>query len=71
MEYAKDPIASGIIEGESPVYEYATRQELILYKGRIFLKANTKVRRRIMKEHHDNPLSGHPKFYKTYKQSKE
>ena len=38
---------------------------------RILLSANSKIKRMIMKEYHDNPLSGHIGFYKTYKKIRE
>ena len=52
------------MEGNIPNDEFKIIEELILYKGRILLAANSKVKRKIMKECHDNPLSGHIGFYK-------
>ena len=64
-EYAKDPRTNEIMEGNITNDEIKIVEELILYRGRILLAANSKVKRKIMKEYHDNPLSGHTGFYKT------
>ena len=70
-EYAKDPRTNEIVEGNITNDEIKIVEELILYRGRILLAANSKVKRKIMKEYHDNPLSGHTGFYKTYKKVRE
>ena len=71
VEYAKDPRTNEIMEGNIPNDEFKIIEELILYRGRILLAANSKVKGKIMKEYHDNPLSGHKGFYKTYKKIRE
>ena len=51
--------------------EFKIVEELILYRGIILLATNSKVKGKIMKEYHDNPLSGHTGFYKTYRKIRE
>ena len=70
-EYVKDPRTNEIMEGNITNDEIKIMEELILYRGRILLEANSKVKRKIMKEYHDNPLSGHTGFYKTYRKVRE
>ena len=70
-EYAKDPKINEIMEGNITNDEIKIMEEIILYRGRILLVANYKVKRKVMKEYHDNPLSGHTRFYKTYKKIRE
>ena len=59
------------MEGNITSDEIKIVEELILYKGRILLAGNSKVKGKIMKEYHDKPLSGHNGFYKTYKKIRE
>ena len=59
------------MEGNITNEEIKIIDELILYRGRILLATNSKIKRKIMKEYHDNPLSGHIGFYKTYKKIRE
>ena len=61
-KYAKDTKTKEIMEGNITNDEIKVVEELILYQGRILLAANSKVKRKIMKEYHDNPLFGHTGF---------
>ena len=69
--YAKDPIATEVMEGKISNEDFKISNDLIFYKGRIYLTPKFEVKKLIMKEYHDNPLAGHPGFYKTYKQIRE
>ena len=71
VEYAKDPKTKEIMEGNITNHEIKIVEDLILYIGRILLAANSKVKGKIMKEYHDNPLSERTRFYKTYKKVRE
>ena len=55
-EYANDPRTNEIMEGNITNDEIKIVEELILYRGRILLATNSKVKKKIMKEYHDNPL---------------
>ena len=66
-EYAKDPKTKEIMDGNITNDEIKIVEELILYRGRILLATNSKVKRKIMQEYHDSPLFEHIRFYKTYK----
>ena len=45
--------------------------DIILYKGRIYLSPQSKIEGKILKEYRDNPLAGHQGYYKTYKHIRE
>lgn len=70
-EYAKDSFANDVLEGKVTDDRYRVIEEIILYKGRIYLVPHSRVERKIIKACHDTPLAGHPRFYKTYKQVQE
>lgn len=58
-EYAKDPQTSDILEGNIPNEKYKVVEELILYKNRLLLAPSSKLKEKIIREHHDNLLVGH------------
>ena len=41
-------------------------KDLVWYKGRIYLSANSRFKTKVCKESHDYPTAGHVGFYKTY-----
>lgn len=71
VQYAKDPRTKEIMEGNMTDDEIKIVEELILYMGKILLATNSKVKGKIMKEYHDNPLFGHTGFYKNYKKIRQ
>ena len=71
VEYVKDPRTNEIMEGNITNDEIKIVEELILYRGRILLAANSKVKWKVMQEYHDSPLFGHTRFYKTYRKIRE
>lgn len=50
-----------VLRGE----EWYDEQGLILYRGKVYVPKNIKLRRKIVKAHHDNILAGHPGRWKT------
>ena len=67
VEYAKDSWASGIIDGSLQDDRYTVVNDLIIYKGRIFLTLGSKVKNIVLSSFHDSPLVGHPRYFKTYR----
>ena len=65
-EYAKDAWTIGFIDGTIQDNIYTLVNELIIYKGQIFLVPVSTVRRMVLKSFLDSPMAGHPSFYKTY-----
>ena len=66
VEYAKDSWASSIIDGSLHDNRYKVLNDLIIYKGRIFLTLGSKVKNIVLRSFHDSPLVGHPRYFKTY-----
>ena len=71
VECAKDAWKTRFIDGTIQDSRYTLVNELIIYKGKIFLVLGSTVRRMILKSFHDSPMIGHPSFYKTYRQNRE
>ncbi|KAH9305697.1 hypothetical protein KI387_010101, partial [Taxus chinensis] len=59
-EYAKNQLASKILEGEIEDEKYKVVDGLILYKNKVFLVPESKVKSKILEAMHDSPLAGHP-----------
>lgn len=70
-EYAKDTWASSIIEGSVPDDKYSVVNDLIIYKGRIFLTPGSEVKNMVLSTFHDSPMVGHFKYFKTYGRIRE
>ena len=45
--------------------------DIIYYKDRIYLVPESKLKEKIMKAIHDTPLTGHPRYFKTYRKIRE
>lgn len=71
VEYAKDSWASGIIDGSLQDDRYTVVNDLIIYKGRIFLTPGLEVKNIVLRSFHDSPLACHPGYFKTYQQVQE
>lgn len=71
VDYAKNQFATTIIEGTFHDERYKLVEGLILYKGRIFIVAESKLKEKILKTFHDIPLTGHQGYFKTYRQIRE
>ena len=54
-----------------PNEDFKVWDDIILYKGIIYLTLQSKLKGKILKEYHDNPLAGHQGYYKTYKHIRE
>ena len=67
-EYARDSWASRIVDGTVLDTRYTLVDDLIIYKNRIFLVPGSKVKHIVMRALHDSPTTGHPGYFKTYKQ---
>jgi len=66
VEYSKDRRACEILEGSYADERYRVMDEVIYYKGHIFLVSGSQLRERILRAAHDSPLSRHQGFRKTY-----
>ena len=70
-EYVKDSWATGIVDGSIQDDRYIVVNDLIIYKGRIYLISASGMKITILRAFHDAPMAGHPGFFKTYKQVQE
>lgn len=70
-EYPKDSWAAGVIEGSVVDNRYTVVNDLIIYKGRVYLILGLELRSRVLRFFHDEPMTGHPWFFKTYRQVRE
>ena len=57
-----DPSAKQVLEGKDKKWKES--DGLIFYDNRIYVPINHKLREWIIRDHHDNPLAGHPGRYK-------
>ena len=55
-----------MLEGTHADERYCVMDDVIYYKGRIYLVPDSQLRERILQAAHDSPLSRHQRFWKTY-----
>ena len=65
-EYAKNAQVCSIIDNINQYPKFEWKNDLLWYKGRIYLSANSKFKTKVCKESHDCAVVGHVGFYKTY-----
>ena len=65
-EYAKNTKVCSIINNINQYPKFEWKNDLLWYKGRIYLSANSKFKTKVCKESHDFPTARHVGFYKTY-----
>ena len=67
-KYAEDSWASGIIDGSLQDDRYMVVNDLIIYKGRIFLTPGLEVKNIVLRSFHDSLLADHFEYFITYRQ---
>ena len=60
-----------ILDGNHGDEHYSVMDDVIYYKGHIYLVPGSKLREKILHATHDSPLSGHRGFLKTYRTVRE
>jgi hypothetical protein len=55
------------MEGSIQDHGYKVVDDIIYYKGRIYLVPESTVKNKISREAHDTPLAGHQGYLKTYR----
>lgn len=68
IEYANNQFATRLVDGTLHDGRYQMDDDLIDYKGRIFLVPDSKLKKRILQSFHDIPLAGHQGYFKSYRQ---
>ena len=71
VEYSKNKFACELLDGQIQDDWYIIIDDIIYYKGRIYLIPKLALKRKIIQASHDSPLSGHQGFLKTYRQIRE
>jgi hypothetical protein len=71
MEYAKDQFACQLLDGQVQDDNFKVINDLIYYKGRIFLVPGSAFKAKVLQAYHDSPMAGHQRINKTYRQVRE
>jgi hypothetical protein len=67
VEYSKNRFACDLIDGQVQDDRYRIIDDIIYYKGIIFLVPESLFKVKVLQEFHDSPLAGHQGFIKTYR----
>ena len=70
-KHAKITKVCSIINNINQYPKFEWKNDLLWYKGRIYLSANSKFKTKVCKESHHCPAVGHVGFYKTYYNERE
>jgi hypothetical protein len=71
VEYAKDQFACQLLDGKIQDDNFRVINDLIYYKGRIFLVPGSALKAKIMHACHNSPVAGHQGISKTYRKVRE
>ena len=71
VEYSKNKFACELLDGQIQDDRYRIIDDIIYYKGRIYLVPESALKRKIIQASHDSPISGHQGFLKTYRHIRE
>jgi hypothetical protein len=67
VEYAKDQFACQLMDGKIQDDNFRVINDLIYYKGRIFLVPRSSLKAKILHACHNSPVAGHQGINKTYR----
>ena len=65
-EYAKDRDRSALINYPNRGPKFEWRNDILWYKGRIYLSPTSRFETKVLIESHDSPAARHVGFFKTY-----
>jgi hypothetical protein len=71
VEYSKDWFSYELMEGHIQDDRYRVVDDIIYYRGSIYLVLESSLREEIMRAMHDSPLTGHHGYFHTYRQIRE
>jgi hypothetical protein len=71
VEYSKNKFSCEVMDGNIQDDGYRVIEYVILYKDRVYLVPDSRLKKKILIEVHDSPLVGHQGFFKTYRQIRE
>jgi hypothetical protein len=67
MEYAKDQFTCHLLDGQVQDDKFRIINDLIYYKGQIFLVPGSTFKAKVLQVCHDSPMAGHQGISKTYR----
>jgi hypothetical protein len=71
VEYSKNKFACELMDGQLQDDRYRIIDDIIYYKGRIYLVPESLFKKRVLQAFHDSSLAGHQGFLKAYRQIRE
>jgi hypothetical protein len=71
VEYSKNKFACELMDGQVQNDSFRIIDDIIYYKGRIFLVPESLFKVKVLQVWHDSPLARHQGFIKTYRQVRE
>jgi hypothetical protein len=71
VEYSKNQFACQLMDGQVQDDNFRIMDDIIYYKGRIFLVPESAFKAKVLQACHDSPVAGHQGFVKTYRQVRE
>jgi hypothetical protein len=71
VEYSKNQFACQLMDGKMQDDNFRVMDDIIYYKGRIFLVLESAFKAKILQACHDSPVTGHQGIVKTYRQMRE
>jgi hypothetical protein len=71
VEYSKNRFSCELMDGELQDDRYKVINDIIYYKGRIYLVPGSTFRGKLLQDFHDAPIAGHQGFLKTSRQVRE
>jgi hypothetical protein len=71
VEYAKDQFTCQLLDGKIHHDKFRVINDLIYYKGQIFLVPGSALKAKILHACHNSPVPGHQGISKTYRQVRE
>jgi hypothetical protein len=71
VEYSKNQFACQLMDGQVQDDNFRIMDDIIYYKGQIFLVPESTFKAKVLQACHDSPVVGHQGFIKTYRQIRE
>jgi len=71
VDYSKNTFAGELIDGKIQYDRYTIVDDIIYYKGLIYLVPESTLKEKILRIVHNAPLVEHPGYLKTYRQVRE
>jgi hypothetical protein len=71
VEYSKNQFSCQLMDGQIQDDNFIIMDDIIYYKGQIFLVPESAFKAKVLQACHDSPVAGHQGFVKTYRQVRE